>query len=110
MSRFLDGPAAGVHLDHARAPAYLRVVQAGQAWDVLDQVDDQPRRGEVVHVYELVPGSRIGPIHVCRRGRGARSGWISSGDYRHRPDVDGETVRETAAWRAWATAQPEIRS
>lgn len=105
MSRFLDGPAAGVSLSHARAPHFLRVVSNGTSWDLLDRLDDAPRPDEIVYVYEQVPNTHLGRVHISG---GPSSGWFASADYRYRPDVDGEQLRETAAWRAWASAQPRL--
>lgn len=103
MTTFLDGPAAGVTLSLSRAPLLLRVVQtkAGQ-WDALDQLDDTPRFGETIHVYQQA--SFDGRVHLCRSGKG--SGWFVIASYRlfPRPPADHE-IRTTAAWRAWTTAQ-----
>lgn len=107
MSRFLDGPAAGLTLSHARAPHFLRVVCNGTSWDLLDRLDDEPRPDEVVHVYQQVPGTHTGRTHI-NGGTPSTSGWYDSATYRHRPDVDGEQVRTTEAWRAWASAQPRL--
>lgn len=104
---FMDGPAAGQGFDLRRAPMYLRVVEVVEQmgkFDALDQLDDEPREGERVHVYRIVPGS-FGCVYVCARGRGALGGRYESGIYRYVPDVDGEQLRETAAWRAWVDAQ-----
>jgi hypothetical protein len=49
-------------------------------------------------------------IYVCVRdakGEGMRQAVGASGDYRHLPDVDGEALRETAAWRKWVKAQDQ---
>jgi hypothetical protein len=100
---FLDGPAAGRSLDLRRAPFLLRVVvdRATGAVDALDQLVDEPGDGEDVHVYVLAaPPQRA---HVCYRGSKKRqSGWWEFGIYRHLADVDGEELRETDTWRAWA--------
>lgn len=111
--RFLDGPAAGQSLGLRRVPIFLRVVidrETGKV-DALDQLDDVPRPTEEVHVYE---GDRStlfalrGDIIVCVRGAdGMQQAATGSGEYHYRPDVDGETVRDTEAWRAWCRAQPE---
>lgn len=110
--KFLDGPAAGAPLPLRRAPMYLRVVidPSGKV-DALDQLDDEPRAGETVHVYARARWA--GPIHVCgglngNRSRVHGSGWVIEADYRHMPDVDGEGLRDTETWRAWATAQPDL--
>lgn len=111
--RLLDGPAAGVSLGLRRVPIFLRVVmdrRTGRV-DALDQLADEPLPGEAVHVYQGVPGTMTAlraDIIVCVRGAdGMQRAATGSGDYRHRPDVDGESVRSTTAWRAWCLAQPE---
>lgn len=100
MVRFLDGPAASVQ-PLRRAPNWMRVVIAvdGKV-DGLDQIDDEPRPTEQIHVYELV--ERRGPVYVCIRGAGAAGGGeYVQASYRHLPNVDGESVRDTLAWRQW---------
>lgn len=123
MSRFLDGPAAGFEPDLRRAPMYVRVVgtlgEHGMGcgptcdrghWklDVLDQLDDEPREGERIFVYEAVPSAAgaAGVVFACRGGKGG--GRYEYRDYRHRDDVDGEQFRDNETWRAWAQAQPAI--
>lgn len=98
--RLLDGPAEGTYMVR-RAPFYLRaVVRADGVRDVLDQPDDRPSSRERVHVYRLV--SEVQQVHV-RMTRG--SGFYVMADYRHMPEVDGETLREAETWRTWAQAQ-----
>lgn len=100
---FLDGPAAGQSFELHRAPMYVRAVRESLSlsWDVLNEPDDEPNAGEEVHVYECVPETWTF-VFVRPGGR------YESCEYRHRPDVDGELLRETAAWREWATSQPAI--
>lgn len=100
VTRLLDGPAVGAALMLRRAPIYLRVVvdAAAAKTDALDQLDDEPEPHETVHVYRQVEGTRA---IVCIRPGGCYHG----ADYVHVPDVDGESVRDTAAWREWAEAQ-----
>jgi hypothetical protein len=106
MSRLVDGPAAGTSLVNARAPWFLRIVidESGKV-DCLDQFEDTPRADERVYVYETVPGTATGPALV-RLARPSRCVWMQMGEYHHRPDVDGEQLRETDSWRAWCQAQP----
>lgn len=104
MSRFVDGPVAGSALALGRVPIFLRVViSAADRVDALDQVDDMPADDERIHVYELVPGTDQGValVRVQTRGRGTTCIAMALADYRHRPDVDGEEFRDTAAWRTW---------
>lgn len=104
---FLDGPAAGVGLNLRHAPRFLRVVQniefAG-LFDALDQPGDEPLLGERVHVYEMVSGS-FGCAFICGRGGGGPVGRYEWGVYTHRPDVDGEPLRDTQKWRTWEVSQ-----
>lgn len=109
MSTFRDGPADGVTLVNARAPWFLRIVVDPEGKvDCLDQVGDEPADGEGVFVYEAIPGTHVGPALV-RMTRPNRCVWMQMGDYRHRADVDGEQLRETAAWQEWTRAQPHLR-
>lgn len=105
---FMDGPAAGVGLNLGRAPIFLRVVQVVEqmgGFDALDQLEDEPRDGEIVHVYRKLPGSH-GSAHICGRGSGhVGCGYYEWGIYRHMADVDGELLRDTGRWRAWVDEQ-----
>jgi hypothetical protein len=106
---FEDGPAQGETLFLHRAPRFLRVVidrDSGKV-DALDQLDDTPAPAEAVHVYEI-EGS-AGWVHLNMGGSRRGTGFYASATYRHRPDVDGEQVRDNAAWQAWARAQPVER-
>lgn len=101
-----DGPAAGTY-SARRAPYFLRAVVArsdGRV-DLLDQLYDEPRPIEAVHVYEAIPGTIWDPDTLARTGTFICPRPGASGRYRHRADVDGEQLRTTAAWRAWARAQ-----
>jgi hypothetical protein len=97
--RFQGGPADGKVLQFRRTPLYLRVVQDGETFDVLDQLGDEPRAGEQVHVYRAF-GS-FGTVHI-RPG-----GCWPTGQYRYLVGVDGDSLRTTQAWREWATAAPQ---
>lgn len=105
---FEDGPAAGVTIPAGRAPYFLRVVEGdprttGRQWDVLDQLHDVPVPGERVHVYEAVPGTLFDPeLFMRKTGTFICPTPGAKGQYRHRPDVDGEQLRTTESWRAWA--------
>jgi hypothetical protein len=106
MSQLLDGPAGPTLLFNQRSPRFLRVVvdENGQV-DCLDQLIDAPAEGEQILVYEVVQGSGGDYAHVTL-DRPKRCVRVPLSSYRHRPDVDGETVRETDAWQAWCYAQP----
>ena len=103
MLNLLDGPAQGNYMGK-RAPLFLRAVTTDVAGatvaDVLDQLTDTPAPTERVHVYKLEGAA--GMVHLNRGGKG--SGFYATGSYRHLPDVDGEALRDTAAWRQWAIA------
>lgn len=108
MIRFLDGPAADAVLTLRRAPLLLRVVIGPRgAIDALDQLDDEPRPRERIHVYRRTDETRR--IHLkCARGSGLRSGWYLSADYRlHAEQPDEEVLRSTERWRSWAMEQTQ---
>lgn len=98
---FSGGPADARELALQRAPLFLRVVVAGRKIDALDQLDDAPRDDEHVYVYRCLWSTP--PVHVCSRGRGCSV--TVSASYEWLEDVDGEQLRDTEAWRAWATAR-----
>lgn len=104
----VDGPAAGARLPLHRCPVYLRVVidrRTGKI-DALDQLDDTPRAGEAVHVYQGDPATLFAlrsDIIVCVRGEhgGLAAAATAKGEYHYLADVDGEQLRGTGTWRAW---------
>lgn len=101
-----DGPAAGTY-SVRRAPHFLRaVVSPTGHLDLLDRLDDTPLPGEVVSVYEAVPGTIFDPDTLARTGTFICPPPCVRGSYRHRVDVDGEQLRTTEAWRRWARSQP----
>jgi hypothetical protein len=101
-----DGPCAGDY-SVRRAPHFLRaVLHASGATDLLDQLNDVPLETEAVCVYEALPGTIFDPDTLARTGTFLCPPPAASGRYRHRTDVDGEQVRATGAWRAWARSQP----
>jgi hypothetical protein len=108
MIRILDGPAAGAELGLQRAPMYLRVVIGpGGKVDALDLMEDMPAPDEVVHVYARCGDASV--AFICRPARGSGRRVVMA-SYDHLPDVDAVTLNlyDTAAWRAWAAAQPEL--
>ena len=101
-----DGPAAGSY-SVRRAPFFLRaVVTADGQRDLLDQLQDSPRDDEMVYVYEAEPYSTFDPDMLARVGTFLCPPPAASGRYRYRPDVDGEALRSTEAWREWARKEP----
>ena len=103
MVSFLDGPAAGVVLELHRAPVFLRVVIGHEGVDALDQLDDEPRAGEDIAVYQRV--GNAGSIHLSGRDKnGRRFGrTLATGEYRlHDEQPADEIVRSQSRWRSWA--------
>ena len=102
------GPADGAYAV-TRAPLFLRaLVSPSGKTDVLDQLDDEPRPRERVSVYRrTTTPDQIGVVFICGRSRSA-SGPSVSAAYEHLPDVDGQAVRETAAWRSWVSQRHEV--
>ena len=111
MIRLLDGPAK-LETWTRRAPQFLRcVVDADGKIDVLDLLTDAPRPSERVFVYRAVKGTTTmrpdGDFACVDDGQGGYKQVADArGDYRWLPAVDGETLRETEAWRTWVQAQP----
>lgn len=103
--KFLNGPAKG-YLSLVRlAPEYLRVVVervSGQI-DVLDLPDDEPRAEEAVYVYVRI--GEASPLIVDFDIEKGQSGRYTDGDYAHLIAVDGEALRNNAAWRAWVSTR-----
>jgi hypothetical protein len=101
MITLIGGPAAGTYTVK-RAPLYLRAVvdKVTNDKDVLNELADEPSANEAVSVYKLEGDAT--PIHLKLSGTAkAASGFYMLGKYKHLADVDGETLRETAAWRQW---------
>lgn len=106
MLRLKDGPAKGTYIVK-RAPKYLRaVVNEKGGTDVLDQLTDTPMENERVHIYQRIGEAHS--VHVSMANR-RHSGFYMSAEYVHIPDVDGETVRDTAEWRAWCAIEGNTR-
>ena len=101
MITFVDGPAAGVSLSLQRTPMLLRVVtEACGAVDALDQLDDEPRPGESICVYQIVGLPRRGI--ACSRGKGCRPFVVA--EYRLCSDQPiGDEARD--GWPEWAEQQ-----
>lgn len=102
MSKFIDGPATGVQLQHRRAPIMLRVVQnAAGKWDVLDQPGDTPAPDEKIFVYRLT--ARACSYHLCVRGKNRDAGgWYQDGVYKVLvPQPNDVDLRTADAWDAW---------
>jgi hypothetical protein len=98
VTRFLDGPAAGVTLLLGKAPFLLRVVK-GEEWDALDQFDDEPRPGEEIFVYVRVTTPTTVHVDFSRPRRG---GWYQAADYRLCAIQPTRKEAEDAGeWRAW---------
>ena len=101
MTKFIDGPAAGVVLSLRRAPILLRVVRSpNRNWDALDRLEDEPRPREsiVVYVLNTVPTR----MHLNCRPRSA-SGFYAVAEYRVWPyQPDDSFLRTTDRWAAWS--------
>ena len=100
--QLLDGPCKGDYLVK-RSPVFLRaVIDAKGEIDVLDQVEDTPKKTEKIYVYK-----RIGESTWChiKMGKRSQSGYYALANYCYMPDVDGEQLRDTAKWQIWVTEQ-----
>lgn len=103
MTKFLDGPAAGVTLSLRRAPIMLRVVRnrISKQWDALDQLEDEPKQTEDVYLY-MMHGEAT-RMHLCIRGKNkAAGGWYAMAEYKFvMMQPDESHLRTAAAWDAW---------
>lgn len=101
MSKFIDGPAAGVELQLRRAPILLRVVHSQAGWDALDQLHDEVRSGEKVYAYILTEPPTS--MHLLTRGKNRHAGgWYAIGVYRLLdPQPTDAEMRDTELWMRW---------
>ena len=106
MTKFQDGPAAGVVLGLRRSPLYLRAVQnrfgENAAWDALDRLADRPEPDERIVAYRRVKYD--GHVHICRRPTGG--GYFAMAEYvvcDQQPTAD--VLRNTNKWQEWAQAE-----
>jgi len=96
MTKFLDGPAAGVVLMLRRSPTFLRVCHKGRSeWDALDQVSDTPRAGEVLYAYRLVKDDGVVFVRPGGAYRLAEYAYIAD------TQPSDEAMRDTMTWRGW---------
>ena len=107
MLTLKDGPAKGAYAV-TRSPNFLRAVTDSQGnRDVLDQLSDQPTPAETVHVYRRTKqhDEAITMLMLTgTNGSGRRCVPSVVAEYHHMPEIDGETMRDTSTWRAWAIA------
>jgi hypothetical protein len=105
-TRFLDGPAAIGHILLSRAPLYLRVAvdRDSEIWPI-DRVDDSPRDGDKITVYE-----RVGACGESRRvSLVLRGGERVTIDQQHAAykvcevqPIDAD-ARDNTRWAAWVS-------
>lgn len=101
MTHFADGPAKGQVLMLKRSVLFLRVTQAGGAFDALDRVEDSARPGETLFAYQNT--GRMRGI-ACTRGKG---GCYPIAEYRLCPNQPEDAImRDNAAWHGWCLGQP----
>jgi hypothetical protein len=107
VTKFEDGPAAGVMLALRRSPLYLRVVRDAEGkFDALDRLDDEPAAGEALFAYRLVKSD--GVVHLSmtdRRGRRCGGFYAMAGYAVVEDQPPDEVMRDTEKWREWATAR-----
>lgn len=105
MTTFQDGPARPAVLSLRRSPLFLRVVHGPRGWDALDQLDDEPRPNETVHVYRRVCKPR-GHVTTHERGRGRRCYPLV--EYTLHPNQpSAEVVRDTEKWQEWCVGEQQ---
>lgn len=101
MTKFENGPAAGVTLMLRRAPVFLRVTQRGGKFDALDQLDDRPHEREKLTAYALKERPGWASIRASNGG----GGFFPVATYEViEAAPDDATMRDETAWRAWCEA------
>jgi hypothetical protein len=106
MVTCIDGPAKGQEFAIRRVPKYLRVVCSPNGrWDVLDQLDDEPRPKEKIYVYVRRDDLPQSKFHIRARRR-SESGFYFTCSYSFLPEQPKDTdVRTTFMWQEWASKQ-----
>jgi len=102
--RFVNGPAIGVLLTLERIPLMLRVVVDEEGkWDALNEVDDEVKPGETVHVYRAC--GEPDQVHIDKVEHGRRCGeWSQMLDYSHWPNPGAVHTQRTEDWCHWTDA------
>ncbi|HEY1066899.1 MAG TPA: hypothetical protein VGE52_12340 [Pirellulales bacterium] len=99
-----------VVLELARAPLYLRFVRTAKGkWDALDQLDDEPAKGESIVAAKR--GGEIGRLHMLfsRKRGGRRGAWYQTAEYRPVAMQPADDVmRDRAKWRAWCVEKAAL--
>lgn len=111
MTKFTNGPAAGVVLSLRRAPLFLRVTKERYSdkplWDALDQLSDEPKPSEDLIAYART--SFDGHVHIRRDRKAGGSGFFAMATYALvEQQPDDATMRDAAKWREWCQAQPRL--
>ena len=102
MSTLIDGPCKGGFLVKG-APVFLRAVRGPRgATDILDLPEDTPGETEKVYVYQREGEAFSAHLMLSPR---SKSGFYAFAEYRYRPDVDGEALRDNEKWQAWVKEQ-----
>lgn len=106
---FADGPAKGQRLSLQRSPILLRVVNVGDHWDALDQLDDQASSNETITVYVLAAAPGVCFIDGRDPKTGRRFGERRSmGTYKLLPEQPEDAIlRDNALWREWCRVNHE---
>lgn len=98
MTIFNGGPANGKVLNLKRSPLYLRVTQAGDRFDALDQLSDEPRQGETVFAYHR--SCEPGMMHI--NAKGGAGGFFSFATYGYIAEQPSlAELMDTTLWREW---------
>jgi len=109
MAYFCDGPAKDQHLNLTRHPILLRVVNVGDHWDALDQLEDTASSNESITVYRLTAKPTMCFIDYRDPKTGRRRGERrEAASYEVLPEQpDDATLRNDDRWREWCQANHE---
>ena len=103
MLTLTNGPAAGEY-DCNTAPPHLRAVINPEGGKFcLDGPEDRPQENEELHIYRR--RGRPFTANICGRGRSGTVVMVA--EYSLVDGLDGEQLRDLAAWRLWCIQQEE---
>ncbi len=106
MCKLLDGPGRGTTFCVSRCPVFLRVVKSHRGiWDVLNELEDEPKPEEEIFPYQRVTQ----PYGAFIDGTGQHF-YMGMADYQFINElVPDSTLRDTVLWQGWCKERIKAR-